>query len=242
LWDVKARKQVSLQEHDPKNKGTVPNIDNCSATFSPGGNTLAYCVDGGAEVLLWDLKTISQRSLKLTTTVRRVPGKIAFTADGKMIAATLGQPTAVEGFTGTNVIQFWDLKEGKQTSSLTGPADAAYADQGMAISPDGAMLAVVDENTHAIQLFDVKAGKATTLLKSHTDGVYTIAFSPDGNLLGSASYDKTVRLWDVKKGAQIVSLGGHKQGASSVIFSPNGSFLASGDLGGDVILWGVPVK
>jgi four helix bundle suffix protein len=133
-------------------------------------------------------------------------------------------------------------KDKPPSPDRAGPADAAYADQGMAISPDGAILAVVDENTHAIQLFDVKAGKATTLLKGHTDGVYTIAFSPEGSLLASASYDKTVRLWDVKKGTQVVSLAGHKQGTSAVIFSPNGAFLASADLGGDVILWGVPVK
>src|SRR5215469_4736708 len=76
-------------------------------------------------------------------------------------------------------------------------------------------------------------------LTGHTAQVWGVAFSPDGNLLASASDDKTLRLWEVATGTQVRTLTGRTGGANGVAFSPDGTLLASGGDDKTVRLWGV---
>jgi WD40 repeat protein len=72
----------------------------------------------------------------------------------------------------------------------------------------------------------------------HSDNVTSLAFSPDGKMLATASEDHSIKLWDVAAGRLLRTLQGHAKGVSAVAFSPDGTLLASG--GKDkVILWDV---
>ena len=71
----------------------------------------------------------------------------------------------------------------------------------------------------------------------HTDRVRSVAFSPDGSLLASGSYDKTVLLWKVETGSRRAIHTGHKGGIVAVTFSPNGTRVISASLDGTVRLW-----
>jgi WD40 repeat protein len=64
-------------------------------------------------------------------------------------------------------------------------------------------------------------------LEGHNGGVYAVAFSHDGQLLASASGDKTVRLWNPATGEQVQQFEGHSDGVSAVAFSHDGQLLAS---------------
>ncbi|MDL2078786.1 hypothetical protein QNN03_20335 [Streptomyces sp. GXMU-J15] len=99
-----------------------------------------------------------------------------------------------------------------------------------------------DEGTANRLLSIVNAPLATPLL-GHTGAVYLTSFSPDGKLLATASYDRTIRLWDVSDPRRPFPVGGplygHTSWVSSAVFSPDGRTLASAADDGTIRMWDV---
>ena len=73
----------------------------------------------------------------------------------------------------------------------------------------------------------------------HEGDVRSVAFSPAGDVVASASRDNSVRLWKSATGRSFRALKAHTDGAWSVSFSPDGNVLVSA--GGDqqIRLWDV---
>ncbi|NET25095.1 AAA-like domain-containing protein [Okeania sp. SIO1I7] len=73
-------------------------------------------------------------------------------------------------------------------------------------------------------------------LDRHDQLVNGIAFSPDGQMIASASRDNTVKLWS-QEGQLLETLSKHENEVFSVAFSPDGQMIASASWDNTVKLW-----
>ncbi|HLG75578.1 MAG TPA: WD40 repeat domain-containing serine/threonine-protein kinase, partial [Ktedonobacteraceae bacterium] len=71
----------------------------------------------------------------------------------------------------------------------------------------------------------------------HTGRITTLAWSPNGKYLVSASYDKTIQVWDGAKGGHIRTYTGHSAHVNALAWAPNGTYLASASDDRSVRIW-----
>ena len=76
-------------------------------------------------------------------------------------------------------------------------------------------------------------------LEGHSNLVNSVAYSPNGQQLASASEDSTIKIWNVSSGKLLKTLTGHSDGVNSVAYSPNGQQLASASNDKTIKIWNV---
>jgi len=124
----------------------------------------------------------------------------AFSLDGKWLLVAKPRKTHV-----------WDAISGKKVTTLQGPKNQIMAT--VAISPNGNLVATAFVGG-TIFIWDRKTGHAISVvsgigrvapLRGHQSHVRRIEFSPDGQRIVSASFDKTARVWDVARAVNVKS-------------------------------------
>jgi WD40 repeat protein len=91
-----------------------------------------------------------------------------------------------------------------------------------------------------VLLYDLQDGHLLATLKGHRDRVVAVASSPDGRLLGTGSWDSTVRVWQLPHGRLLHVFRAGLQGIQAIQFSPDGQLLAAAGSDDAITLWHLP--
>jgi WD40 repeat protein len=142
------------------------------ALFSPDGNILAS--SQGDVIQLWNTRS---QSLHATLPIGSPPTCLAFSADGRILAAT-DNPQAVD-----NAIHLWEVETGKSLGTCIGHKQTVWS---LAFSPDNKTLASASHDG-TLKLWNVETQQELLTLRQLGGLVRGLIFSPDGTVLVGAT-------------------------------------------------------
>jgi WD40 repeat protein len=135
-------------------------------------------------------------------------------------------------------IGLWNSETGKELRRI---AVASHADDALAFSRDGKLLAGVDINDGVVHLWDVETGKDLSQTGEHQGRVCSVAFSPDGRTAFTGCADRLVRVWNTDKGtvARRINVDGVKGLPINydIVFSKDRRIAAVTDFRSNPELW-----
>ncbi len=183
-----------------------------SLAFNPESRLLAAAGKDGV-IRIWDIQR-GTLSLEIPAHKKGV-NAVAFSPDGRYLASAGNDAIA----------RIWDPNSGEQLTQMIG---GTYAVPAIAFDNDGNALAIA--NGDVIRFRDVETGRFVKTYRSQEPN-YSLAISPDGELLAAGGLSNNIHLWQLALNAKPVILAPLENSPSlvwSLSFSPDGNLLAAG--------------
>jgi dipeptidyl aminopeptidase/acylaminoacyl peptidase len=141
---------------------------------------------------------------------------LAFSADGSELFVG-----------GYHELTVWNPADGVLVRRVANIGERTY---GLALSPDGATLAVAcgaPGRLGEVRLLDPASGELKGVLATSSDVVFDCAFSPDGSRLATCAADGVIRIFEMPAAEEIKTITSHSDWVMSVAWSADGKRLAS---------------
>jgi WD40 repeat protein len=227
VWDANSGTQLALL------KGHTGAVH--GAVFSPDGRLiLSGAQDQTARV--WDSATGQELKVLRPVAFDRSYGYVErarFSADGRRIVTISRDSMA----------RVWDVSSGETLCALYTRYLVSAAP-----SPDGRSVVITSMESmdnitsgYSAKVWDCGNRAVVATLKGHSKDVSSAVFSPDGELILTASPDGTARVWNATGGALLATLT-HGQPLASADFSPDGRRILTLAWNGTVKVWDVQSK
>lgn len=225
IWDASTCQQVGAAIDAGKlaKLSATEGEDVGALAFSPNGKQLAVAVSDSILVIDPGTREALRDAVVIHANYR--VASIAYTPDSKTMALGVNDTTIVviESATGKAVGQ-----------PMIGQRGAV---KGVAFGSDGHTLVSGGWGAD-VAIWDIQNSPLSRSLTGVGKGVVDVAFSPNGEVLASASADDTIHLVSTTTWQAIGQpLVGQGQGMGAVAFSPDGKLLASGGKDKLVHLW-----
>jgi WD40 repeat protein len=120
---------------------------------------------------------------------------------------------------------------------------AATAVSQLASQPDLSLLLALEAAriTPSVQtenaLRTILLDPVRAIMRGHTDQINSATYSPDGNLVVTASRDGTARVWDAHTGRLAADLRGHTREVTGAAFSPDGRLIVTASEDNTARVW-----
>lgn len=168
-------------------------------------------------VRLWNVSSLSASSPPVDPRIlgghRVAVTSVAFSKDGDKVVTGSGDNSSI----------VWDVSSGKRFAVMRHPGTV----HGVAFNPENNTELATACSDGTIRIFDNRAVLAKELV-GHNDGVYALAYSPDGKFLVSVSKDRSVRIWNLTHD-EVAILDGHRDDVVSVATTDNAVVSGSWD-------------